>query len=433
MSQVQELVPILVVDDQASNLLTMEGLLESMGLPLQVVRAEDGNRALRLCLQQPFALILLDVQMPGMNGYEVAELLRSHPKTGTLPIIFVTAGLTNTPHVIRGYESGAVDYLPKPLDRHLLTSKVRVFTELFQQRRQLERHEEHLEAEVKRRSAELRALNAELEHRVEERSQQLKQALLRVVEAEQHAALGRMVAGIAHEMNTPIGNILLASSTLSAELGRMASLLKGERVSRQDLLALGEQGHSAALMIESNAHRAAALVNNFKELGSRSEHETPTRFKIANAIEASLTAMSTQLRAARVRLELEVDADITSLGFPEALHRIITLLVNNSLVHAFQAQLQPPQPCIRLQAEARDQQLLLSYSDNGCGVSPANLPRLFDPFFTTRLGQGGSGLGLSIVRKLAVEQMKGEVRACTPVGGGLRLDFRWPLDLSLEA
>jgi len=429
MTQVEELVPILVVDDQASNLLTMESLLESMGLPLQVLSASDGNRALRLCLQQPFALILLDVQMPGMNGYEVAELLRSHPKTGTLPIIFVTAGLTNTPHIIRGYETGAVDYLPKPLDRHLLTSKVRVFTQLFQQRRQLERQESHLESEVRRRSAELQTLNAELEHRVEERSQQLKQALLRVVEAEQHAALGRMVAGIAHEMNTPIGNILLASSTLSAELSRLGSILGGERVSRQQLLALGEQGQSAALMIEANAHRAAELVNNFKELGSRSKTEAPTRFSLAKAVDASLSAMSSQLQAAKVSLQLNIPPDIVSLGFPEALHRILTILVNNSLVHAFHTQ---SEPGILVQAEARQTQLLLSYCDNGCGVSKENLPRLFDPFFTTRLGQGGSGLGLSIVRKLAVEQMKGQVHACAPANGGLKLDFCWPLELSLS-
>ncbi|MBB4845935.1 signal transduction histidine kinase [Paucibacter oligotrophus] len=423
MTQAEELVPILVVDDQASNLLTMKSLLESMGLPLQVVSAEDGNRALRLCLQQPFALILLDVQMPGMNGYEVAELLRSHPKTGTLPIIFVTAGLTNTPHVIRGYESGAVDYLPKPLDRHLLTSKVRVFTELFQQRRQLERHEEHLEAEVRRRSAELLALNTELEQRVEERSQQLQQALLRVVEAEQHAALGRLVAGIAHEMNTPIGNILLGATTLSAELARLGSLLKADKVSRQELLALGEQGHSAALMIEANASRAAALVSNFKELGSLSRPEAPAQFDLAGTLESCLLDMSSQLQAARVQLQLDIKAG-SGIGFPEALRRIVTILVNNSLVHAFKHQ---AQPCIRLQAQLTSDQLLLGYSDNGCGVNPANLPRLFDPFFTTRLGQGGSGLGLSIVRKLAVEQMKGEVRASAPAGEGLRLDFRWPL------
>jgi len=426
MAEAEEMVPILVVDDQANNLLAMESLLASMGLPLQVVTAESGNLALRLSLQQPFALILLDVQMPGMTGYEVAELLRANPKTQAIPIIFVTAGMTTQTHVIEGYESGAVDYLAKPIDRRLLTSKVRVFTELFQQRRRIERSEQYLEQEVRRRNAELHSLNAELEQRVELRSQQLNQALARAVESERQAALGRVVAGVAHEMNTPLGNILMASSALSAEMDRLALTLDSERVSRQKLVALGGQCRAEALLIEGNANRMAALVRHFKELGDCPENEAPSRFELLSTIEGLERSMASQLSAAGVRIEKDIEPDLISIGFPLALERIVSLLIGNSLTHAFAEQ---DKPVISIQARVQAGQLLLRYSDNGCGAPSENLSRLFDPFFSTRMGQGGSGLGLSTARKLMTEQLKGQIRASCPAGEGLRLELSWPLNL----
>ncbi|MCV2356846.1 response regulator [Paucibacter sp. B2R-40] len=424
MDDAEQLVPILVVDDQANNLLVMENLLAGLQLPLQVVCANSGNRALRLSLLQSFALILLDVQMPEMNGYEVAELLRAHPKTAAIPIIFVTSGMNAEQQVIQGYAAGAVDYLPKPLDERLLGSKVRVFCELFQQRRALEGNALHLEAEVARRSAELQCLNEELEQRVEERSQQLKLALSRVAEAERQDAMGRLVVGVAHELNTPVGNILLAASTLNAELKHFSTVLAGDKVSRQELRAIGEQCRLGASLIETNAHRAAALVDNFKELDTRNGNESPRRFGLKQAIDAVLAALSLELQGAGVQIESDISPNIVAFGFPTALQRILTQLIKNSLLHAFSGQ---AKPAINLTAKASTDQLTLSYSDNGCGVPSESLSRLLDPFYTTRLGHGGSGMGLSIVRSLAIEQMGGKMALSCPPNTGLRLEFSWPL------
>lgn len=153
MTHKQEPISVLLVDDRQENLVAIEALLADMGLNL--VKALSGNEALRLSLKQNFALVLLDVQMPDMDGFETAELMRANPKTRRLPIIFVTAGMKDISCQFKGYDAGAVDYLLKPLEPAILRSKVKVFKELFLQRRALEESEASLEALVDKRTAEL--------------------------------------------------------------------------------------------------------------------------------------------------------------------------------------------------------------------------------------------------------------------------------------
>ncbi|HEX8961491.1 MAG TPA: EAL domain-containing protein [Rhodocyclaceae bacterium] len=149
-----ERISLLLVDDRPENLVALEAVL---GNPeLELVKVTSGNDALRATLKQDFALVLLDVQMPGMDGYETAELMRANPKTRHLPIIFVTAGMKEVHQQFKGYEAGAVDYLIKPFEPHILQSKVRIFSELYRQRRQLEEGQAQLEARIKERVAQLR-------------------------------------------------------------------------------------------------------------------------------------------------------------------------------------------------------------------------------------------------------------------------------------
>ena len=149
-----ERIALLLVDDRPENLVALEAVLGDQDLEL--VKVMSGNDALRCTLKQDFALVLLDVQMPGMDGFETAELMRANPKTRHLPIIFVTAGMKEAHQQFKGYEAGAVDYLIKPFEPHILQNKVRVFVELYRQRRQLEEHQVQLEAKIKERVSQLR-------------------------------------------------------------------------------------------------------------------------------------------------------------------------------------------------------------------------------------------------------------------------------------
>lgn len=152
---------LLIVDDQPANLLALEGMLGELE-QVQLVRANSGPEALRAVLRADYAAVLLDVQMPGMDGFETAELIRANPKTATLPIIFVTAGMKGRDAQFKGYELGAVDYLIKPLEPAILMSKVRVFCDLYRQRMALEQQSSHLELLVAERTEELRRSAAEL-------------------------------------------------------------------------------------------------------------------------------------------------------------------------------------------------------------------------------------------------------------------------------
>lgn len=152
-----EKVPVLIVDDLPQNIMTLEAVISDLGV--DIIKARSGNDALRLSLKHDFALILLDVQMPGMNGFEVARLIRSNPKTNHFPIIFVTAGMKDLLDQIEGYETGAVDYLIKPFEPVILRSKVRVFFELYKQRKVIEQFYSNLEELVEERTAELKEAN----------------------------------------------------------------------------------------------------------------------------------------------------------------------------------------------------------------------------------------------------------------------------------
>lgn len=230
----EEPIKILVVDDRPENLLAIENVLERPGLI--IISATSGNEALGLVLEHHFALILLDVQMPGMDGFEVAELMRGSEKTRHIPIIFVTAISKEETHVFTGYEKGAVDYLFKPLDPIILRSKVNIFVELFQQRKKLQQNNEKLNDMV----AELERVN-----------QQIRDQQKSLIEEERLKVLLQMAGATAHELNQPLmvlmGNIQLMEldggipahmgeriNRVSQAAGRIADIVKKIQTLRHD-------------------------------------------------------------------------------------------------------------------------------------------------------------------------------------------------------
>ena len=186
-----EPVHILLVDDKPANLLALESLLESPDVI--TIKAATGNEALGILLEYDFALVLMDVQMPDMDGFETAELMRSNERTRNIPIIFVTAISKEKQHIFKGYESGAVDYLFKPLDPHILISKVKVFLDIYRQRLLLEKTNHKLEATV----AKLKQANRKI----------LDQQKA-VIEEERLKVLLQMAGATAHELNQPLTGLL---------------------------------------------------------------------------------------------------------------------------------------------------------------------------------------------------------------------------------
>lgn len=187
----KEKVNILIVDDRKENLLALEALLENP--EITIIKAESGNQALGLMLEFNFALVLLDVQMPEMDGFEVAELMRGKEKTRNIPIIFVTAINKEEKYVFKGYEMGGVDYLFKPINPHILKSKVSVFLELYRKRLELEKM-------VNEKSEYILELH-QLNKRIQEQQKEL-------LEKEKLQSILEMAVTISHEFSQPLSVII---------------------------------------------------------------------------------------------------------------------------------------------------------------------------------------------------------------------------------
>jgi signal transduction histidine kinase len=438
-------IPVLMVDDAPANLAALEALLADLPLALQVVKANSGEEGLRQSLKCDFALILLDVQMPGMNGFEMADLLRASPKTRHVPIIFVTAGMTAEQHVFNGYELGAVDYLIKPIEPLVLRSKVSVFCELYAQRREIEFQQSHLTELVEQRTAELsalalnlksevetrrdaqerlRQLNEQLESRVEQRTEELQKAMHQVVESERLASLGSLVAGVAHELNTPIGNCVGVASTLQGQAQALARELQAGRVRRSEFEQFLNDAVSGNEILMRNLERASTLVESFKHVAVDQTSNQRRQFDLQQVLQEDLLTLRPMYKKTPYALHVDLQPGIVFDSYPGTVGQILTNFISNALAHAFENR---PQGAMFLSSRLLNpEQAEIVFRDDGNGIPEQHLKHVFDPFFTTKLGRGGSGLGLSIVRNL-VGVLGGEIAIDSKPGEGTKFTLTLPL------
>ena len=360
---------VLVVDDVQANLVAFEALLAE--LDCDVVLARSGNAALRQLLRREFAVVLLDVQMPEMDGYEVASHARQNPGTRDVPIVFLTATHDNEENVLRGYGSGAVDFLFKPVDPTIVRAKVQVFLDLYAGRRQL--------ADSK---SELERKNAELG----EAYRELTKTHAQLVQTAKMASLGELVAGIAHEINNPLAFALSHLDT-----------------ARRDLTAIGDA--TAAALPEALKPRWARAESRLSEMGiglerirelivklrtfSRLDEGEHKLVDVRASVESVLTILGHRLKD-RITVETSFSPPAEIECFPSLLNQALMNLVGNS-IDAIEEQGK-----IRIVAAGNGDHFEIAVSDTGHGIPDAIKDRVLEPFFTTKEVGKGTGLGLSI-------------------------------------
>ncbi|MDP3848174.1 MAG: ATP-binding protein [Pseudomonas sp.] len=274
------------------------------------------------------------------------------------------------------------------------------------------------------------ALNVSLEQRVIERTAELSTALEQLTvtqtelrRSEKMSSLGSLVAGIAHELNTPIGNSLTVASTLQHHAEVFANNMdKG--MTRSHLNEFVSSTRQGADILMRGLQQAAELVASFKQVAVDQASEKRRWFSLGDTVREVLLTLGPTLRKTNHRIDCQISADIQMDSYPGALTQIISNLINNALVHAFVGR---EYGTVTINAQLHGNGVELIIRDDGVGIPEANLSRVFDPFFTTRLGQGGSGLGLNIAYNLTQDVLGGSIEVSSTEGHGACFSLRLPL------
>ncbi|WP_317204980.1 ATP-binding protein [Janthinobacterium sp.] len=278
-------------------------------------------------------------------------------------------------------------------------------------------------SERKRAEDALRELNEQLESRVDERTRELRQAMEQIIESEKLASLGALVAGVSHELNTPIGNMVLAASALADQLREIGGAVDGARLTRSGLAQALAECRDASAIIVRNGNRASDLIDSFKRVSVDQTSQRRRRFDLRATVQDCLNALGAVTRRAKATVELDIPEGIEMDSFPGALEQILNNIIMNSVTHGFDGK---SAGRIVLRARLSEGVVELDYTDDGHGIAQPLQHKVFEPFYTTKLGQGGSGLGLSIVHNLVQAIFKGRLRLESAPGQGVALHFTLP-------
>jgi signal transduction histidine kinase len=254
----------------------------------------------------------------------------------------------------------------------------------------------------------------------------LKQAQASLITSEKLASLGALVAGIAHELNTPIGNSLLTATALADMVTAFEKSYAGGGIKRSALEAHMADTRLACDIMASSLSRAADLITSFKQVSVDQTSDMRRRFYLGHVVRDTVATYAAQLRRANCVIEVDVPPLLALDSYPGGLGQVLSNLINNALMHAFEDSAAPK---IVISAREIEQgQLMLNFSDDGVGMTPKTLHQVFDPFFTTKMGKGGSGLGMNIVYNVVTGMLGGSIGIASTPGNGTSVTIMMPKD-----
>jgi two-component system, sensor histidine kinase len=409
-----ERVNLLLVDDRAENLLALEAILEPLGQNL--IRATSGPEALKHVLATEFAAILLDVQMPGMNGFEVAEIIKSREKSRTIPIIFLSAISKEDAYVFKGYSMGAVDYVFKPFNPDVLRSKVAVFVDLYLKQREIQRQADLLRESQKRElELEHRTSLLEAEARSAAKLSQMNEELHRRQLALEQAmgARNRFYASMSHELRTPI-NAVIGYSTL------MLDNIYGPLNAKQ------KEGLQRTLKA---ARHLLELVNDVLDLskieaGKIELSLQPVMFpSLIEDLFVTVRPLADEY-GSTLSLEMEAEEPFTVVSDPRRVRQILLNLLSNAIKFG------EGKPIRVVCKQNESKGVEIEVIDQGVGIANDDIARIFEEFVqVSESKQPGTGLGLPISRRLAQLLDGSLIVESVPAKGST---FRLTLPPSLE-
>ena len=359
---------LLIVDDLPENLLALEALIKRADRT--VYKARSADEALSLLLQHEFAMAILDVQMPDMNGFELAELMRGTEKTRNIPIVFVSAGGRELNYAFKGYESGAVDFLYKPLDIHAVKSKVNVFVDLYRQSKAMKQQVEALEQSRREQGtllAQLQTTQNELEQAVRMRDD--------------------FMSIVAHELRTPLNGLILETQ------------LRKMHLARDNTAAFTPEKMHA--MVDRDERQIKSLIRLIEDMLDVSRIRTgklsirTTRFDLAQLVRNLLQNFAPQVDAAESSMSLVADRPVEGDWDEFRIEQVVSNLLTNALRYGAKG-------LIEVRVYAEEGQAWVEVRDHGIGISEENQQRIFQQFerVSAKTAVAGLGLGLFISEQI---------------------------------
>ncbi|MBW3808039.1 PAS domain S-box protein [Aeromonas jandaei] len=294
-------------------------------------------------------------------------------------------------------------------------------TQLKKVEREIIQLNEQLEGKVAERTRSLSEANTQLGKAYDD----LKQAQQTLVESEKMASLGSLVAGVAHEINTPIGISVTASSYLQERVADFKSHIESKQLSRSYLNEFTVNLDESMQLLQGNLRRASELIASFKQVAVDQSSEARYNFSLADNLHQVVVSLGHKLKKAQCEVDIQCDPKLSIFSFPGSFTQIYSNLILNSINHGFDNWDKPKK--ITIKVEQQGEELLIDYSDNGRGIPPEILPRIFDPFVTSKRGQGGSGLGTHIIYNLVVQLLRGRIHCASEPGNGAEFHIRLPI------
>ena len=385
---------LLIVDDLPENLLALEALIKREDRV--VYKALSADEALSLLLQHEFAIAILDVQMPGMNGFELAELMRGTEKTKNIPIVFVSAAGREMNYAFKGYESGAVDFLHKPLDIHAVKSKVNVFVDLYRQSKALKQQLEALEQgrrEQETLLTQLQATQVELEHAVRMRDD--------------------FMSIVSHEVRTPLNGLILETQ------------LRKMHLARDNAAAFTMDKMHA--MVDRDERQIQSLIRLIEDMLDVSRIRTgklsirPVEFDLSRTVANVLANFAPQISAAQSSVNLTAEAPVVGHWDEFRIEQVVSNLLTNALRYGARKP-------IDVSVYVDGTYAVIDVRDQGIGISEDNQQRVFQQFERVSASHAAAGLGLGLfISEQIVAAHSGTITVQSALGEGALFRVRLPI------
>ncbi|MBU1172257.1 MAG: response regulator [Proteobacteria bacterium] len=417
---------ILLVDDEPLILNNIGRLLENEGYCVET--ADCGEKALECLKESHVDLVLTDLVMDKVDG--MAVLLEAKKKYSDIAVILLT-GYADMKVAVNAIKFGADDFMLKPSESQEI---------YFRVKRCLENKE--LKKKVAQRTQELEYLNTQLQRDIVERQRaekelktsnsdlhesliKLKFAQDKLIQSEKLASLGGLVSGVVHEINTPIGIGITASTFIMQQVKKIEGLFEKGEMDDAILRKFLHTAYEGSAMISKNLSRAGDLISNFKQVSVDQASEKPRKIVVDEYMQEVLSSLSMEFKQSGHDIVVNCPPDLIFDSRPGALAQIITNFVMNAIIHAFDGM---DNGRIVFDIEADDVNLCLTCRDNGKGINEEALKQIFDPFYTTRRDQGGSGLGLYVVYNLVTQALNGTIDCVSIPGKGTTFSIKVPLN-----